>query len=95
MAKKMISAGTGRRKTAVARVSLVEGSGLWTVNRVELEKYITSEALRDYLKQPIAISGYDLTNVDVVVFAKGGGCAGQAGGNHKSQHLRPGDVDPH
>jgi small subunit ribosomal protein S9 len=79
MAKKMISAGTGRRKTAVARVSLVEGSGLWTVNRVELEKYITSEALRDYLKQPIAISGYDLTNVDVVVFAKGGGCAGQAG----------------
>jgi len=79
MAKKIISAGTGRRKTAVARVSLIEGSGLWTVNRVELEKYITSEALRDYLKQPIAISGYDLTNVDVVVFAKGGGCAGQAG----------------
>ena len=77
--KKVISAGTGRRKTAVARVSLVEGSGVWTVNRVELEKYITSEALRDYLKQPIAIAGYDLTNVDVVVFAKGGGCAGQAG----------------
>ena len=77
--KKVISAGTGRRKTAVARVSLVEGSGVWTVNRVELEKYITSEALRDYLKQPIAIAGYDLTNVDVVVFAKGGGCSGQAG----------------
>ncbi len=77
--KKVISAGTGRRKTAVARVSLVEGTGVWTVNRVELEKYITSEALRDYLKQPIAISGFDLAKVDVVVFAKGGGCAGQAG----------------
>ena len=77
--KKVISAGTGRRKTAVARVSLVEGSGVWTVNRVELEKYITSEALRDYLKQPIAISGFDASKVDVIVFAKGGGCSGQAG----------------
>ena len=77
--KKIISAGTGRRKTAVARVSLVEGTGVWTVNRVELEKYITSEALRDYLKQPIAISGFDLANVDVVAYAKGGGCSGQAG----------------
>jgi small subunit ribosomal protein S9 len=77
--KKVISAGTGRRKTAVARVSLVEGTGVWTVNRVALEQYITSEALRDYLKQPIAISGYDLANVDVVVYTKGGGCSGQAG----------------
>ncbi len=77
--KKTISAGTGRRKTAVARVTLVEGDGKWTVNRKPLEEYITSEALRDYLKQPIAISGYDMTTTDVVVFAKGGGISGQAG----------------
>ena len=77
--KKIISAGTGRRKTAVARVTLVEGDGKWTVNRKPLEEYITSEALRDYLKQPIAISGYDMTTTDVVVFAKGGGISGQAG----------------
>ena len=76
---KVISAGTGRRKTACARVTLMQGEGKWTVNRVALEEYITSEALRDYLKQPIAISGFDATNVDVVVFAKGGGCSGQAG----------------
>lgn len=76
---KPISAGTGRRKTATARVNLVEGSGKWTVNRVALEEYITSEALRDYLKQPVAISGYDLSKVDVVVYAKGGGISGQAG----------------
>ena len=76
---KVISAGTGRRKTAVARVTLVEGEGKWTVNRTALEEYITSEALRSYLKQPIEIAGYDLSKVDVVVFAKGGGCAGQAG----------------
>jgi small subunit ribosomal protein S9 len=77
--KKLISAGTGRRKTAAARVNLVEGSGAWTVNRVALEDYIQSEALRDYLKQPVAISGYDMSAVDVVVYAKGGGIAGQAG----------------
>ena len=77
--KKAISAGTGRRKTATARVNLVEGKGLWTVNGVALDEYLPSEALRDYLKQPVAISGYDMAKVDVVAFAKGGGCSGQAG----------------
>ena len=77
--KKVISAGTGRRKTACARVTLVAGDGKWTVNKVALEDYITSEALRDYLKQPVAISGIDLSKIDVGVFAKGGGCSGQAG----------------
>ena len=77
--KKVISAGTGRRKTACARVTLAQGDGKWTVNNVALEDYITSEALRDYLKQPIAIAGFDASKVDVIVFAKGGGCSGQAG----------------
>ena len=77
--KKVISAGTGRRKTACARVTLAQGDGKWTVNNVALEDYITSEALRDYLKQPIAISGFDASTVDVIGVAKGGGCSGQAG----------------
>jgi small subunit ribosomal protein S9 len=77
--KKIIAAGTGHRKTAVARVNLVEGEGKWVVNRVALEEYITSEALRSYLQQPIAIAGFDMSKVDVVIYAKGGGCAGQAG----------------
>ena len=77
--KKVISSGTGRRKTAVARVSLVEGSGKWLVNRVALEEYIPSEALRDYLRQPLAVAGYDASAVDILVFAKGGGVSGQAG----------------
>ncbi len=76
---KSISAGTGRRKTATARVTLVEGTGVWTVNKTPLETYFPSEALRDYLKQPVAISGYDLSKVDVIVSAKGGGISGQAG----------------
>ena len=77
--KKAISAGTGRRKTATARVNLVEGEGKWSVNGVALEQYLPSEALRDYLKQPVAISGYDMANIDVVAYAKGGGISGQAG----------------
>ena len=77
--KKVISAGTGRRKTACARVTLVAGEGKWFVNKQPLEAYITSEALRDYLKQPIAICGFDISKVDVIAFAKGGGCSGQAG----------------
>ena len=77
--KKTIAAGTGRRKTATARVNLVEGTGAWIVNKVALEDYIQSEALRDYLKQPEAISGYDLSKVDVVSYVKGGGISGQAG----------------
>ena len=76
---KVISASTGSRKTATARVTLVEGSGEWKVNGAKLEDYIQSEALRDYLKQPVAISGYDLSKVDVVAYAKGGGISGQAG----------------
>ncbi len=77
--KNAISAGTGRRKTAIARVNLVDGKGKWTVNGVAIEEYIPSEALRDYLKQPVAISGYDMEKIDVVAFAKGGGISGQAG----------------
>ena len=77
--KKAIAAGTGRRKTATARVNLVEGTGVWTVNKVALNDYISSEALRDYLKQPVAIAGFDMSKVDVVAFAKGGGISGQAG----------------
>ena len=60
-------------------MNLVEGKGVWTVNGVAIEEYIPSEALRDYLKQPVAISGYDMEKVDVVAFAKGGGISGQAG----------------
>ena len=93
--KKAISAGTGRRKTATARVNLVEGKGNWTVNGVALEEYLPSEALRDYLKQPVAISGYDMAKVDVVAFAKGGGISGQAGAiRHGLARARAGSADP-
>ena len=69
---------TGRRKTAVARVTLTPGSGAWRVNRRGLEGYFPSEALAGYIKQPL-----ELTNTadkfDVAASCSGGGVAGQAG----------------
>ncbi len=75
---KEIAAGTGRRKTAVARVRLVHGDGKWLVNNVEIDKYITSEALRQYLEQPLALTG-NVGKFDVIISAKGGGISGQSG----------------
>jgi len=75
---KVIAAGTGRRKTAVARVRLVNGDGKWLVNDVEIEKYITSEALRQYVEQPLTLTG-NAGKYDVLISAKGGGISGQSG----------------
>ena len=75
---KEIAAGTGRRKTAVARVRLMAGAGKWLVNDVEIEQYIPSEALRTYLRQPLALTGLD-GKFDVIVSANGGGISGQSG----------------
>ena len=69
---------TGRRKTAVASVRLVSGSGGWKVNKRMFDDYFPSEALRSYIEQPL-----HLTNMhgkfDVIAKLSGGGMAGQAG----------------
>ncbi len=79
MAKeKEIAAGTGRRKTAVARVRLFNGAGQYEVNGAKMENYIPSEALRNFLLQPLVITS-TLGKVDLKVSANGGGIAGQAG----------------
>ncbi|MDA3924509.1 MAG: 30S ribosomal protein S9 [Kiritimatiellae bacterium] len=75
---KELSAGTGRRKTAVARVRLFPGSGKWLVNNVDIEQYIPSEALRQYLRQPLTLTGLE-GKYDVKISAKGGGISGQTG----------------
>ncbi len=78
MAEKTEFSATGRRKTAVARARLVPGTGKWSVNRRSLEEYIPSEALRNYLEQPLRLTN-TLEKYDVVATCKGGGIAGQAG----------------
>lgn len=69
---------TGRRKTAVARVNLVEGTGVFKVNKRAMSDYFPSEALLQYIVQPLHLT-HTQEKFDVVAFIKGGGMAGQAG----------------
>jgi small subunit ribosomal protein S9 len=75
---KAIAAATGRRKTSVARVALLPGAGKWQVNERDLSDYFPSEALRNYLVQPLVITN-TRDKFDIVVTARGGGVSGQAG----------------
>jgi small subunit ribosomal protein S9 len=69
--------GTGRRKTAVARVRLATGSGKITVNRRTFENYFPLETLRAVVIQPLTVAGA-LEKFDVRVNVAGGGPNGQA-----------------
>jgi small subunit ribosomal protein S9 len=70
--------GTGRRKTAVARVRLATGSGKITVNGRAFETYFPTEMLRMVVQQPLVTTD-SVSKYDVRVNVEGGGPAGQAG----------------
>ncbi|WML55578.1 30S ribosomal protein S9 [Neobacillus sp. PS3-12] len=70
--------GTGRRKSSVARVRLVPGSGKIIINDRDIENYIPFEALRSVVKQPL-VATETLGSYDVLVNVSGGGYTGQAG----------------
>lgn len=69
--------GTGRRKTAVARVRLASGSGKITVNNRPFENYFPMETLRMLAVQPLAVTE-TAAKFDVRVKVTGGGPTGQA-----------------
>jgi small subunit ribosomal protein S9 len=70
--------GTGRRKTAVARVRLATGSGKITVNGRAFDTYFPLETLRSTVSQPLTVTGTS-DKLDVKVNVTGGGPNGQAG----------------
>ena len=70
--------GTGRRKTAVARVRLAAGSGKITVNGRAFDTYFPLETLRSTVSQPLTVTGTS-DKLDVRVNVTGGGPNGQAG----------------
>ena len=71
-------AGTGRRKSATARVRLVPGSGKITVNGRPFVEYVTSAAVRLDVLQPLTLTATE-NSYDVIVNVAGGGITGQAG----------------
>ena len=70
--------GTGRRKSSVARVRMVSGSGKIIINGVDVENYIPSPNLLIDLKQPLVLTETQ-DKFDIAVNATGGGFSGQAG----------------
>ena len=71
--------GTGRRKTAIARVRLIPGgSGQFVINKKPIEEYFDRQELVIIAKQPIELTSKS-RDYNIFVNAKGGGVAGQAG----------------
>ena len=70
--------GTGRRKSSVARVYLVPGSGKITINKRDIDEYLGLETLKVVVRQPLVATD-TLDKYDVLVNVKGGGYTGQAG----------------
>jgi small subunit ribosomal protein S9 len=69
---------TGRRKEAVARVRLVTGTGIVTVNGRECRAYLTRDSLVLIALSPLAATN-NLDKFDVIARVMGGGLTGQAG----------------
>jgi small subunit ribosomal protein S9 len=76
--KKRAYLGTGRRKTAVARVFLTEGSGKVTINGKPLEEYFTETKDHNAVLGPLRVTEMQ-TRADVTIKVEGGGFSGQAG----------------
>ena len=70
--------GTGRRKSSVARVYLVPGSGKITINKRDIDEYFGLETLKLIVKQPLELTQTQ-SRFDVRVNVYGGGYTGQAG----------------
>ena len=78
MAKTTKYYGTGRRKSSVARVYLIPGSGKITINKRDIDDYFGLETLKVIVKQPLEATE-SAGKFDVEVNVKGGGYTGQAG----------------
>ena len=70
--------GTGRRKSSVARVYLVPGTGKITINKRDIDEYLGLETLKVVVRQPL-VATETVDKFDVLVNVKGGGYTGQAG----------------
>ena len=77
-ANKIVYMGTGRRKSSIARVRLVEGTGKITINGKDIDEFFDLETLKVIVRQPLTVTN-TLAKYDVICSVKGGGVSGQAG----------------
>ena len=70
--------GTGRRKSSVARVYLVPGTGKVTINKKDMDEYFGLDTLKLIVRQPLALTE-TADKYDVITTVRGGGFTGQAG----------------
>ena len=75
--------GTGRRKKSIARVRLIPGTGVITINGRDVEDYFGYETLKMIVRAPLALTD-TLSKFDVKVNVYGGGYTGQC---YSSRHL--------
>lgn len=84
---------TGKRKTSIARVTLLPGSGKFEINKRSLEDFFPRPLHQTMARQPLTIAGYD-GSVDVRVRVHGGGISGQAGAVRHGVARALTEVDP-
>ena len=75
---KIVFYGTGRRKSSIARVRLVEGKGAITINGKNIDEYLWTETLKVIVRQPLTATN-TTDKYDVICKVQGGGFTGQAG----------------
>ena len=75
---KNLGIGTGRRKTAVARVYIRNGKGQIKVNSKEISEYFATTTQVSMAKAPLMVTASD-NKYDILINVKGGGLSGQAG----------------
>ncbi len=78
MAKTTKFYGTGRRKSSVARVYLMPGTGKITINKKDIEEYFGLDTLKVIAKQPFEATS-TVDKFDAIINVHGGGFTGQAG----------------
>ena len=99
MAKKenIVFYGTGRRKSSIARVRLLEGTGKITINGKDIDEFFGLETLKVIVRQPLTVTN-TTSKYDIIATVKGGGTTGQAGAirhglaralNEANQEYRP------
>ncbi len=76
--EKIVYCGTGRRKSSIARVRLVEGTGKITINGKDIDEFFGLETLKVIVRQPLTVTN-TTDKFDVICTVQGGGFTGQAG----------------